>query len=263
MRYLIACCLFIVSAATPAWADSDARPIDHFTLREAADFSKQVERELAQRGAYIALVFRSGRPRDALPDGVRYTHGAFWVYGPVTEADGSQGHGYAVYNLYHGQDDPTTSYLAQDWPLDFMRGDVVGEIGVIIPSEEMQIRLLDVIASDQYDALHQPEYSLLSNPADLRFQNCTEFLLDVVAAGAWLTDDRARIKINLDAYFPPTRVELGWWERLTAGWFDPRIRLDDQGNGPVNIASFSSISDFMLTFDLADESFEIQADPSD
>ena len=63
MRYLIACCLFIVSAATPAWADSDARPIDHFTLREAADFSKQVERELTQRGAYIALVFRSAGSR--------------------------------------------------------------------------------------------------------------------------------------------------------------------------------------------------------
>jgi len=263
MRLLIACCLFIVTAVTPARADSDARPVDHFTLQQAADYSKQVERELAERGAYIALVFRSGRNRNDLPDGVRYTHGAFWIYGPVTEADGSQGHGYAVYNLYHGQTDPTTSYLAQDWPLDFMRGDAIGEVGVIIPSEEMQIRLLDVVASDQYDALHQADYSLLSNPADLRYQNCTEFLLDVVAAGAWLTDDRARIKINLDAYFPPTQLRLGWWERLTAGWFDPRIRLDDQGNGPVNIASFSSISDFMLTFDLADESFEIQADHSD
>ena len=263
MRFLIACFLLIVTAVTPAGADSDARPVDRFTLRQAADFSKQVERELASRGAYIALVFRSGRPRSDLPDGMGYTHGAFWIYGPVAEADGSQGHGYAVYNLYHGAADPTTSYLAQDWPLDFMRGDAIGEVGVIIPSAEMQIRLLDVVASEQYDRLHQPNYSLLSNPADLRFQNCTEFLLDVVAAAAWLTDDRERIKVNLDAYFPPTQLRLGWWERLTAGWFDPRIRLDDQRSGPVNIASFSSISDFMLTFDLADESFEIERDPAD
>ncbi|RKR00128.1 DUF2145 domain-containing protein [Maricaulis maris] len=259
MFRLIACCLFFLTLPAPAHGDSDARPVDHFTLREAADFSKQVERELAERGAYIALVFRSGRPRDDLPDGVRYTHAAFWVYGPVTEFDGSQGHGYAVYNLYHGQADPTRSYLAQDWPLDFMRGDAVGEVGVIIPSEAMQIRLLDVLASDQYDNLHQPAYSLLSNPSDLRYQNCTEFMLDVIAAAAWLTDDRTRIKINLDAYFAPTLVRLGWWQRLTAGWFDPRIRLDDQASGPVEIASFTSIADFMLAFELAEESFEIQA----
>ncbi|WP_291842932.1 DUF2145 domain-containing protein [Maricaulis sp.] len=263
MLRLIACCLVLLIPGIPAGADSDARPVDHFTLQEAANFSKQVERELADQGAYIALVFRSGRPRADLPDGVRYTHGAFWVYGPVTEADGSQGYGYAVYNLYHGQADPTRSHLVQDWPLDFMRGDAVGEVGVIIPSEEMQIRLLDVLASDQYDALHQPDYSLLSNPADLRYQNCTEFLLDVVAAAAWLTDDRTRIKVNLDAYFLPTSLRLGWWQRMTAGWFDPRIRLDDQTNGPVRVATFASISDFMLTFELADNAHEIERVPAD
>jgi len=261
MIRVIACCLLLLNLPAPADADSNSRPVDHFTLQEAAEFSKQVERELAEQGAYIALVFRSGRPRADLPEGVRYTHGAFWVYGPVTEADGSQGYGYAVYNLYHGQADPTQSYLAQDWPLDFMRGDAVGEVGIIIPSEEMQIRLLDVIASDQYDNLHQPAYSLLSNPADLRYQNSPEFLLDIVAAGAWLTDDRQRIKINLDAYFLPTRIQLGWWDRLTAGWFDSRLRLDDQPNGSARIASFASISDFMLTFDLADEIIEIRSDP--
>ena len=259
MFRLIACCLVLLIPAIPAGAENDARPVDHFTLQEAADFSKQVERALADRGAYIALVFRSGHPREDLPDGVRYTHGAFWVYGPVTESDGSEGYGYAVYNLYHGQADPTRSHLVQDWPLDFMRGDAVGEVGVIIPGEEMQIRLLDVLASDQYDALHQPAYSRLSNPADLRYQNSHEFLLDVVAAAAWLTNDRARIKLNLNAYFLPTSLRLGWWERLTAGWFDPRIRLDDQSGGPVRIATFASISDFMLTFDLATESFELSA----
>ncbi|MFY0637881.1 DUF2145 domain-containing protein [Maricaulis maris] len=267
MIRLIACCLYLFALIVPAQAQGDGHPgrdpIDRVTLQAAAAFSKQVERELAQHGAYIALVFRADEPRADLPDGVRYTHGAFWVYGPVTEADGSEGYGYAVYNLYPGQAAPTGSHLVQDWPLDFMRGDALGEVGVIIPSEEMQIRLLDVIASDQYDQLHQPAYSPLSNPADLRFQNSAEFLLDIVAAAAWLTDDRTRIKVNLDAYFRPTTIAMGWWERLTAGWFDPALRLEDQSGGPVRIASYGSIADFMLTFDLAEDVFEIEATSQD
>lgn len=259
MLRLIACCLCLVILAAPASGDSNGRPGDHFTLQQAADFSKQVERELAGRGAYVALVFRAGSTRDALPDVVRYTHGAFWVYGPVTEADGSQGFGYAVYNLYHGEADPSRSRLVQDWPLDFMRGDAVGQVGIIIPTAEMQIRLLDVLASDQYDHLHQADYSLFSNPADLRYQNSAEFMLDVVAAAAWLTDTRRRIKVNIGAYFAPTLLHISWWDRLTAQWLDPRVHLDDQRDGLIRIASFASISDFMLTFDLADESLELTA----
>lgn len=260
MLRLIACLVFaVLVAATPAGADSDSRPLDRFTLQEAADFSKQIERELAARGAYVALVFRSGRLREDLPEGIRYTHGAFWVYGPIETMDGQVTYGYAVYNLYHRLDEPRLSYLAQDWPLDFTRGDAVGQVGIIVPTPEMQVRILDVIASDTYDALHQPAYSLLSNPADLRYQNCTEFMLDVIASAAWLRSDRLQIKANLAAYFVPAVVRLTWWERLTAGWFDPRIRLDDQ-RGPVVVASWASISDFMLAFHLAGDAFELEAD---
>jgi hypothetical protein len=258
MLRLIACLILVACLAQPAGAESDRRPVDRFTLAEAADYSKQIERELAQRGAYVALVFRSGRPRADLPDGIRYTHGAFWVYGPIETVDGETVYGYAVYNLYHDEEDTGRSRLVQDWPLDFTRGDAVGQAGVIVPTPQMQVRVLDVIASDTYDALHQPAYSLLSNPTDLRFQNCTEFLLDVVASAAWLRSDRMQIKVNLAAYFSPTELRIGWWQRLTARWFDRRIRFDDH-EGPVHIATFTSIADFMEAFSLADEIFEVEA----
>nr|QQZ51728.1 DUF2145 domain-containing protein [Phenylobacterium glaciei] len=60
----------------------------HFTAPEAAAFSKQVERDLAGRGAKLAMVFRTGRPRSQLPEGISYTHGAFWVYRNIKTADG-------------------------------------------------------------------------------------------------------------------------------------------------------------------------------
>ena len=84
MKALIAglAALVVAGAALPAIAqDSSARAIaPHFTPEQAAAFSKQMERDLADRGARVAIVFRAGRMRDQLPDGIAYTHGAFWVY---------------------------------------------------------------------------------------------------------------------------------------------------------------------------------------
>ena len=258
LRFIACLVLACGLAATPAGASSDGHPLDRFTLSEAADISKRIERELAARGVYAALVFRAGQPRDDLAEGQRYTHGAFWVYGPIEMAGGGTTYGYAVYSLYHGVFGQTRSSLTQDWPLDFVRGAAEDGFGIIIPTPQMQVRILDVMASDTYDALHQPAYSALSNPGDPRFQNAEEFLLDVVASAAWLRTDRAQIKSNLRAYFAPAIVEMNGFERLMADWFDPRINLDDQP-GPVRIATFATIADFMLAFDLASDVVEIDA----
>ena len=260
MRGLIAClALFALLVAVPgARADSNDEPVNAFGRREVADFSKQIERELAQRGAYVALVFRAGRERDALPEGLRYSHGAIWVYTPIETANGETHYGYAVYNLYHGEFEPRRSFLVQDWPFDFVQGDAVGQVGVIVPSPEMQLRLLDVIASADYQYLHQPYYSLLSNPFDARFQNAPEFLLDVVSAAGWQTVDRVQIKVNLVEYFRPERVRVGWLSRLVWGLFDRRVTFEDQGRR-VFVASYDSIANFMLRYEMASEVFEIEA----
>jgi len=68
----LACAAAIAGAAAPAAAqDSSARSVAaHFTAPEAAAFSKQIERDLAAHGARLAMVFRTGRPRADLPDGI-------------------------------------------------------------------------------------------------------------------------------------------------------------------------------------------------
>ncbi|MBR9825620.1 MAG: DUF2145 domain-containing protein [Alphaproteobacteria bacterium] len=252
--------LSLFAGLPAAEAGSNGRPVDNFTLQETADFSKQIERELAHRGAYVAMVFRSGRPRSGLPDGIRYTHGAFWVYTPVPTLDGGTQYGYAVFNLYHEISPVTVSGLYQDWPLDFTRGDAIGQVGVIIPNEEMQERILDVIASPLFETLHNPDYSLLSNPGDARYQNCNEFMLDVVASSIWQTTSREQIKVNLDAYFSPSRVHLNVFERWVGPLIDQRLRLDDH-TGDIRTTTYASMADFMLAFDLADQEdvFEIDA----
>lgn len=224
---------------------------------EAAGFAKQVERELATKGARVALVFRTGRPRSKLPKGISYTHGAFWVYTTIKTGDGRTINGYAVYNLYHGdgQSLPVDqSYLHQDFPYDFVAATAVDDVAVIIPSPEMQRRIYETIASPRYEALHVKSYSLVANPLNAAHQNCNEFMLDVIASAVWQTDDYTQIKANLAAHFKPTMVHTNVFERLLAPVADKTLALDDQ-NGQIVTATYESMSAFMKTEGLLQESY--------
>lgn len=249
----------VLAVPVTAEAGSDATPISPWSAEEAADFSKQIERDLAARGARVALVFRSGRAREDLPDGVRYTHGAFWVYSELETDDGRRIHGYAVHNLYHFEDDRRASYLEQDWPLNFTQGDVIGEVGILIPSPEMQRRLEFMLNTGADEVLHQPDYSLVSNPHDLRFQNCNEYLLDVMAAAAWETTDREQIKANLQAWFEPAPIRAGLLARLFGPSVDDRLRMEDQ-RGTIRTTTYSALARFLGDYDLLSAQYELRAE---
>jgi hypothetical protein len=252
----------LAAAPAPALAQdsSAAAAAAHLTAPEAAAFSKIVERALAERGARVALVFRSGRPRDEMPDGLAYTHGAFWVHRTVATEDGRTLSGYAVYNLYHGDGvalPKSKSHLVQDWPLDFVRGSHADDVGVIVPTPEMQRRLLAVIDSPAYGGLHNPSYSIVANPWAGRHQNCNTFLLDVVSAAAWETADRRQIAANLRTHFRPSPVKTGVFVRVFAPLVDDRVKTDDQ-SGPIQTASYESLRDFMLEHKLATQALVLR-----
>ena len=200
---------------------------------------------------------RDGRPRDQLPEGISYTHGAFWVYRTITAADGSQTSGYAVYNLYAGDGKawPTTeSRLVQDWPFAFTRGSTVDDMAVIIPTLDFQRRILAVIDSPDYEALHNPDYSLVSNPWERKYQNCNTFMLDVMGDAIWGTGDPNRITADLKAWFRPTIVKAGLLTRLFGPMADQRLRSDDQ-HGPIRTATNESIASFLRENGLLQESY--------
>lgn len=222
----------------------------------AAGFSRQIEQELASRGARVGIVFRTGRDREKLPSGIRYTHGAFWVYQPIQLSDGRVVNGYAVYNLYNAADDPRASYLKQDFPFDFTRPMAIAEAGLIVPTPAMQERIIAVMASPDYQALHQPVYSLISNPHDPRYQNCNEFMLDVVAAALWETADRAQLKSNLRAHYTPAKIQTNLLQRIFAPMVDDRLVTEDH-RGAVRTTTFRSMGEFMEANGLADAVLEI------
>jgi len=265
-RISVAIALGALSLTAPALAyDSTGTRTEQaqfLTVEEAAAFSKQVERSLAEKGARVGIVFRSGRSRDRLPENVRYTHGAFWVYQDIEREDGSRMQGYAVYNLFHGDGESlpkTKSYLAQDFPLDFAVGSSVDDIAVIVPAPELQRRILQVMASETYEQLHIEEYSLISNAANATFQNCNEFMLDVIAAAAWQTSDYDQIKANLAAHFQPTVIDTNLMERIFAPVADVRLKTADH-TGKIETVTYESIAGFLKKFDMLQDTYVIQRD---
>ncbi|CAN5138638.1 hypothetical protein BH09PSE2_BH09PSE2_07750 [soil metagenome] len=227
-------------AAAPATAP-------HFTGAQSTAFAFQIEQELTRRGAGLAVVFRTGRPRDKLPKGIAYTHGAFWVRRAFTEPDGKITNGYLVYNLYAGDGvatPPDQSTLVQDFPTDFTPGSAMDDVAILIPTPAMQAKIVAAIDGPVYEAMHIDSYSLIANPLSPLHQNCNSFMLNVIAAAGWGIDNPATIRARLKARYTPTTVSVGAVERLLAPMSDPRVKTDDQGL-TLRTATYASIAAFM------------------
>lgn len=258
MKRLIAIAFAALVTLLPSFAAAGSSEAGEAVLpyKQVVDFSNKVQHELAASGARVAIVARTGRDPSDLPSGIRYTHVAYWVYSHITKTDGSTGYGYQVYNLYQTSDDLTVSHLVQDTPADFFAGAYRLDAGVIIPDPRLQEKLLRTIASPTYAALHNANYSVLANPADTRFQNCTEHTLDVLVASLYDTADRRQIKANIAAHFTPQAIEIGGFKRALAPALSGDLRTSDHGSN-VGTATFSTIGKFMKKYDLADEVYSL------
>lgn len=228
----------------------------HFKPEEIAGFSKKVERALAEKGAVVAIVARVGRPRDKLPKGMSYTHTGFAVYSQITATDGRQIPGYAMHNLYQRTGKPDMSDLVQDYPLEFFASVELLEAGAIIPSPELQKRLLEVIASPAYKKLHNPKYSVIANPFTVDRQNCTEHTLDVIMAAIYQTDDLKVIKVNEKHYFEAQPLNVNPVKLAIGSMSSTELALSDHPGRPVT-ATFETIGRFLKKYDAATEILSI------
>jgi hypothetical protein len=244
--------LIFASLPVHASGSSSANEEAHFSPEQIVGFAKKVEKTLAAKGAYVAILARMGRPASELPEGMHFTHVAFAVYSEITTADGRKVPGYAIYNLYQQDKHPDVSQLVQDYPVDFFSGVAVLEAGIIIPSVDLQKRLLAVIASPTYKTLHDPHYSLIANPFTLGKQNCTEHTLDVLNAAIYQTSDIQTIKANEKAYFEAQPVNVSPIKLALGSWFSAEISTSDQPGKPVT-ATFETIGKYLQKYDAGSE----------
>ncbi|KGO35393.1 hypothetical protein JT06_02475 [Desulfobulbus sp. Tol-SR] len=228
----------------------------YFSPEEIIGFSKKVEKVMAAKGARVALVARVGRPREKLPEGISWTHTGIAVYSLITTADGRQLPGYAMYNLYQRSKEPDKSDLIMDYPVDFFGAVEVLEAGIVIPTPELQKRILQVMSSETYKKIHNPHYSVIANPYTLDYQNCTEHTLDIVFAAIYHTDDIKQIKANEKAYFEAQRVNVNPIKLAFGSIFAADVTVSDHPGQPVT-ATFESISRFLQKFGAVSESFTV------
>ena len=240
-------------------SSSQSGEVAHFKPEEVIKFAKKVEKTLAAQGARVAVLARMGRPLAELPEGMHFTHVAFAVYSEITTTDGRKVPGYSIYNLYQQNDHPDVSELVQDFPVDFFAGVALLEAGILIPSAELQARLLEVIASPTYKLLHDPHYSVIANPFTLGRQNCTEFVLDVIHAAIYQTADINVIKNSEKAYFSAQTVNVNPFKLLLGAMFSAEVSTVDQAGTPVT-ATFEKLTDYLQKYDQGSKLITVLAD---
>lgn len=132
------------------------------------------------------------------------------------------------------------------------------DAGIIIPDPRLQKKLLEVIASPTYSALHNPNYAVLANPATNQFQNCTEHTLDVVMASLYGTADVRQIKANIAAHFQPQPIEVAGLKRFLAPAVSQSLTTADHGS-QVRTTTFGALGRFMRAHGLESEIYRLTA----
>lgn len=229
---------------------------DRYTSEQLLAFSKKVEKSIAEKGATVAIVSRVGRPESELPEGVKYTHVAFWVYSDISTPDGRKLKGYQVYNLYQRESEKNISDLVNDFPVDFYAGVYSLKSGVIIPKPSLQKKLLDVISSPRYQELHNPHYSVVAKVDSKKYQNCTGFVTNVLFSAVYGTDNAAQLDANKRKYFEPQVIKIGALKRFAGSVFVQDF-YPEEHDGEIKTATYSNIANFMKKYDLASDIYEM------
>lgn len=224
---------------------------------ELAQFSKKVERTAAKHGARVFLLSRMGRAKEELPKGISYTHTGVAVYSMIETDDGKTVPGYAVYNLYQKDDDPSKSHLVTDFPVDFFAGAFELKAGIAIPTPEVQQRILQLIGNGNYKKYHNPEYSVLSNPFNARYQNCNEYLLDLINGAIYQSDDIAQLKANAKAYFEPQPIAKSSFKLALAALAMEDLTLRDH-KGKVKTTTYTTIVSYLKDNNLLAHEFTLE-----
>lgn len=188
-------------------------------------FAAVVRSELGKGDDTVALISRSGL--DLSRFNIRYSHAALALRAP----DGA----WAARQLYFACDEKRPRIFDQGIAGFAMGTDdpAVGYIAIVrLPM--MDALTLDMAARDRQRALHllAGQYSANANPWSLRYQNCNQWVIEMMAS-AWGdlpdgTDLRARSQDWLrGAGYAPEPVAIASPFTMMASYFVPLVHLND------------------------------------
>jgi hypothetical protein len=243
---------------TDTFAGSKASINANLDPVEVVTFAKDVEKYAASKGARAFIVSRLGTPKSELPDGVQFTHVGVAIYSTIQLEDGKTVQGYAFHNLYQDAEGSKTSSIVTDYPVDFFWGAVELKAGIIIPTPELQQLLIENISNGKHLSLHNPKYSVLSNPFNSKYQNCTEYILDIINASIYQTTDIQQLKVNAKAHFKPKRIKKSL-KLLLGRLLKDDVTTKDHGR-KLYTATFTTIGEYLESNQLATDFLVLKPD---
>ncbi|ACE85157.1 DUF2145 domain-containing protein [Cellvibrio japonicus] len=247
--------------SNPSVAGSTAKTSPQFATEEITLFAKSVEKYAAAKGARAFIIGRMGRPAEELPEGIEFTHTAVAIYSSITLSSGDVVKGYAIHNLYQQEQQIDRSELVTDYPVDFFWSAYALRAGIIIPSPGLQQRLINAYANGVHQQVHRPAYSVIANPFNEEYQNCTEHTLDVINAAIYDTTDYAQLKANTQAHFKAQRIHISGVKLALGSALMKDVTTRDH-KGKVLTATFGSIGAYLAQNHLLREAIILEQDGS-
>jgi hypothetical protein len=235
-------CFCLLASAWPAQASSvrycDAPgPISAAQQDRLFRFAAVIKRELEASGQTLALVSRAGL--DLGRFGQRYSHAGFSLkQNPQTP--------WAVRQLYY-ECDAKQSRLFDQGLLAFLLGAENASIGfvslVLLPPEAAAA--VEQLALDKSRALQvlSPHYSANSFPFSLQFQNCNQWVAEMLAT-AWgglddLREPRQQAQTWLQAQgYEPTVFDVGWHVLMWLSGLSPWLHSADHPSDDIAAKRF-------------------------
>ncbi len=258
-KLAIATALILAASTTlPAMAGSQSNAKANFSAQQIANFAKQVEHYAARQGARAFIIGRIGQDPKGLPRGIKFTHTAIAVYSQIKLKNGESAKGYVIHNLYQRNKRPNRSDLVTDFPVDFFWGAQRLSAGISIPTPAVQQRLIEAINNGVAKQVHNSNYSVIANPMNRRYQNCTEHTLLVLNSAIYQTTNLKRLYANNNAYFTPQTVHSSPFKLMLGNAFVSGVTTADH-KSKVKTATFSSISRYLNDYDLLYKSVTLNA----
>lgn len=222
----------------------EQRSPDPKRIMQGFELAQQVKQTLDQSKSELAIIARNGQ--DLTQYHLRYSH-----MGLIRkDADGRW---MIVHEL--NQCGTAESALFKQGLANFFLDDPFRyEALVLIPSAELQHKILAKLDSDTIKQLHETHYNMLAFPYSQRYQNSNQWALEVIAAALaqdTVIDTREQAQAWLKiAGYQATTLEIPMMTRLGARLFRANIAFDDHPmgrrmSGHIDTVTVDSVEQFL------------------
>ena len=237
MKHIFAAMLLATAVNAHAGQNCEPKPLTVDEVQRSLDLAQRSMQVLDASGAQVAIIARAGQNLSQY--GLRYSHvGLAWRDHPAGR--------WVVVQLLNDCGTADSALFNDGLGNFFLGGLYQYKAELILPSPEVQQRLVQVLASRTPQRLHQPKYSMLAYAWSTRYQNSNQWVLETLAAASAApgkVETRAEAQQWLNqAGFQPVGVDIGLGARLGARLFRANVAFDDHPTGPRLRGHFDTVT---------------------